>query len=238
MNGPGRSPEALRVECSQLRAFYRWALLERLITEDPTVRLVLPKVVRGLPRPITDAKLAEALAGAEPAIKAILALAAFAGLRACEIARLDWAEVGIVESPHLRVLDGKGGKGRIIPISTALAAALAELPHRRGPVITRADGRPGYALPHRISQRANDYLHEAGVTDLHQCRHRFATAASSLRDIRAVQDLLGHASPTTTSRYAAVASGIAIDAVEAAGTLRVDLASKGIPQPGQIVFVL
>jgi integrase len=56
------------------------------------------------PRPIGDDRLAAAMAAADPEMTAILALAAFAGLRAIEIAKLDWAEVGIGQRrPHLRV---------------------------------------------------------------------------------------------------------------------------------------
>jgi integrase/recombinase XerC len=215
-------PEPVRTELSHLRQFYRWCLREEIITKDPTLRLDMPHVVRRLPRPIADRSLAEALTHAIPETAAILALAGFAGLRACEIARLDWAEIGIGDkSPHIRIIDGKGGHGRIVPISTTLAATLAVLPHRRGPVIRRLDGQAGQCPPHRISSRANDYLHELGIPEtLHQLRHRFAsTAYQACQDIRAVQDLLGHASPTTTAIYAASASAVAIAAVESAGGL-------------------
>jgi integrase/recombinase XerC len=215
-------PEARRTELSNVRQFYRWALLERLIADDPTLRLPNPRVTRGLPRPISDADLLTAIEGADAQTRAILGLAAFAGLRACEIARLDWSEVGFGDrTPHIRVVDGKGGHGRIVPISGALTEILREQQQRRGPVIRRLDGCAGPNKPHRVSSLANDYLHEGGIREtLHQLRHRFASSAyQASRDIRAVQDLLGHASPTTTSRYAAVAAGVAIDAVEAAGTL-------------------
>lgn len=213
-------PEPLRTEMSHVRQFYRWACRERYRDDDPTMRLELPRVARRLPRPIKDQALAAAMAAADLAMSAILALAAFAGLRACEIAQLDWSEVGLDErSPHVRIVDGKGGHGRIVPISTALSAALAALPARRGPVIPRLDGLAGQNKPHRISGRANDYLHSLGIVEtLHQLRHRFASSTyQACRDIRAVQELLGHASPTTTAIYAAVASGVARAAVEAAG---------------------
>ena len=216
-------PEPRRTELSHARQFYGWAVAERRIKTDPSLRVPLPRVARGLPRPIGDGKLAAALEGADADTRAILALAAFAGLRAHEIAGLNWAEVGAEDlMPHLRILDGKGGHGRLVPISAALADVLTDLPNRRGPVVRRLDGLPGPCPAHRISGRANDYLHEVGITEtLHQLRHRFAsTTYQSCRDIRAVQELLGHASPTTTSRYAAVASGVAIDAVNAAGALR------------------
>jgi integrase/recombinase XerC len=215
-------PEPLRTEMSHARNFYRWAVRERYIDTDPMERLDLPRVARRLPRPIGDHQLADALAGADPDMAAILALAAFSGLRAIEIAKLDWAEVGIGQRrPQLRIVDGKGGHGRLVPISSMLTTVLLALPHRRGPVIRRLDGRPGQNPAHRISQRANDYLHSLGIEDtLHQCRHRFATHAyQACRDIRAVQDLLGHASPATTAVYAAAASQVARDAVESAGTL-------------------
>ncbi|PZS15521.1 MAG: hypothetical protein DLM57_12450 [Pseudonocardiales bacterium] len=215
-------PEPRRTELSNVRQFYRWALEQDLIRRDPTIKLPMPRVARHLPRPVRDADLLGALEGASSDVRAILGLASFAGLRACEIARLDWSEVGLGDqSPHIRVVEGKGGHGRLVPISSTLAQILAELPGARGPVIRRLDGQAGQVLPHRISSRANKYLHEMGIVEtLHQCRHRFASAAyQSCRDIRAVQELLGHASPTTTSIYAAVASGVAVGAVEAAGTL-------------------
>ncbi|WP_375490206.1 tyrosine-type recombinase/integrase [uncultured Jatrophihabitans sp.] len=215
-------PEPMRTEMSHHRQFYRWATREGYRRDDPTLRIELPRVARRVPRPIGDTRLAAAMAAADPSTAAILALAAFAGLRACEIAGLDWSEVGIVDRhPLLRVVEGKGGHGRVVPVSVALTTALAALPHRRGPVIQRLDGRAGPCAAHRISSRANEYLHQMGVTEtLHQCRHRFATSAyQACQDIRAVQDMLGHASPTTTAIYAASASAVARSAVEAAGHL-------------------
>lgn len=215
-------PEPRRTELSHARQFYRWAQRESFRTDDPTLRIDLPRVARRMPRPIADKKLAVAIEQADVVIAAILSLAAFAGLRACEIARLDWSEVGVGDrSPMLRVVEGKGGHSRMLPVSRALLAALLQLPARRGPVITRLDGRPGPNQPHRISMRTNTYLHRVGVPEtLHQCRHRFASSTyQACRDIRAVQELMGHASPTTTAIYAAVASGVARAAVEAAGTL-------------------
>lgn len=215
-------PEPVRTELSNVRQFYRWAQREGFRTDEPTLRLEMPRASRRLPRPIRDAKLIEAMAAADIYTQAILALAAFAGFRACEIAQLDWSEVGIGDrSPQIRIVEGKGGHGRTVPISTALDSTLRQLPHRRGPVVPRLDGLPGPAKPHRISSRANIFLHEMGIEEtLHQCRHRFATVAyQACQDIRAVQDLLGHASPTTTAIYAASSSAVAVAAVEAAGTL-------------------
>jgi integrase/recombinase XerC len=215
-------PEPVRTEMSHARQFYRWAQRESFRDDDPTLRLELPRVARRLPRPMRDRHLAEALAGADDPTAAVIGLAAFAGLRAIEIARLDWAEVGLGDrSPQIRINHGKGGHARAVPLSSVLESLLGQLPARRGPVIPRLDGRPGQCAAHRISSRANNYLHGMGITDtLHQCRHRFATTAyQSCQDIRAVQDLLGHASPTTTAIYAASASVVSRSAVEAAGLL-------------------
>jgi integrase/recombinase XerC len=218
------SAAALRMEQSNIGEFYRWCVRDRYRADDPALRLDMPRVARRLPRPIPDRALADALAAAEPYTAAILGLAGFAGLRACEIARLDWSEVGIGDkSPHIRVVNGKGGHGRIVPLSSTLAELLSVLPKRRGPVIRRRDDEPGSCQPHNISARANTYLHSLGIPEtLHQGRHRFASATyQACRDIRAVQDLLGHASPTSTSIYAAVASGVAVQAVTLAGALDV-----------------
>ena len=217
------TPEGRRTELSQVRNFYRWSVDEGLIRDDPSRRVPFPRVSRGLPRPIADESVSRAIGEADDDVAVILGLAAFAGLRAHEIAGLTWSAVALDDKyPTLRVYDGKGGHGRIVPVSHTLGTLLRGLEHRSGPIIKRRDGGKGACKPHRISSMANDHLHSLGIRDsLHQLRHRFATMTyQASRDIRAVQDLLGHASPTTTSRYAAVASGVAINAVESAGTLR------------------
>lgn len=216
-------PEPLRTDMSHHRQFYRWAVREGFRNDDPTVRIDLPRVSRHVPRPISDRALANALAAADVDMAAILSLAAFEGFRACEIAGLDWSEVGTRHdsNPVLRIAEGKGGHARIVPLSGPMTAALEQLPHRRGPVIRRLDGKAGRNASHRISQRANDYLHTMGITDtLHQCRHRFGTTMyRACRDIRAVQEAMGHASPVTTAIYTLAASDVTVAAVEAAGLL-------------------
>jgi len=217
------SSQTLRTETSHVREFYRWAVQERLIDNDPSLRLVTPAARRGLPRPIADVDLARAIAEAEPVMAATLGLAAFSGLRACEIAQLDWAELHLTATPPwLRILEGKGGHSRDVHVPTALVELLRALPDRHGPVIRPMRGQRRYCTPARISQRANNYLHEMGIPEtLHQLRHRFATRMyAECRDIRAVQDELGHRSPTTTAVYAAASSATAAAAVEAAGHLQ------------------
>lgn len=218
----GLIPASRAAELSNVREFYRWAMREGFRDDDPSAKLSMPRTPRRMPRPLADKALANALVHAKPDVAAIIGLGAFAGLRACEIAWLDWSEVRLDESPPmLRVADGKGGHGRMVPVSPALAELLERLPYGRGPVIARLDGASGGCLPHNISARANTYLHSIGVTDtLHQTRHRFATAAyRACQDLRAVQVLLGHASPVTTSVYAAHNTTATVDAVLKAGVV-------------------
>jgi integrase/recombinase XerC len=211
------SRAAQGTELKNIREFYRWATREGLIKRDPTIRLILPRARRGIPRPITESDLATALAGADKRMAAILGLAAFAGLRAMEIAQLEWADVTHANDGQalLRVNDGKGGHGRLIPMAPVLTDLLHALPGRRGPVIVRTDGNAAGYLPGMISQRANEYLHSLGIeATIHMCRHRFGTVAyQACQDLRATQELLGHASPMTTAVYAAAASAVVRDAV-------------------------
>lgn len=216
------SPAARGTEMSNVREFYRWAVREEFLDRDPTARLVMPRAPRRIPRPVADNELAVAFASAEPEMAVILGLAAFAGLRACEIARLDWSELAVRDEPAmLRVVDGKGGHGRLVPMAPTLVELVLALPHHRGPVVRRRDGQAGVCSSARVSQRANDHLHGAGVQEtLHQLRHRFGTVTyRACHDLRAVQELLGHMSPTTTAGYAAASPTTALAAVLAAGEL-------------------
>lgn len=194
------APHSRAVELSSLRHYCKWAVRHDYIAKDPSRLLDRPRVGRRYPRPIDEVSLARAIAAADRETRVILCLAAFGGLRACEIAALDWADV----QRDTVLLHGKGNKERVVPLHPFIVETLNLLPgKRRGPVIIRRDGVLGHVMPQMISQRANHHLHDLGIPEtLHQLRHRFATQLYQLsRDIRLCQDVLGHASPDTTALY-------------------------------------
>jgi integrase/recombinase XerD len=129
------------------------------------------------------------------------------GLRRAEIARIRRCDVeGDPGAFWLRVL-GKGGHERTVPITDDLAAALIAGP---GSYVFPSLDRWGNSLAPHISADALGVLIAEALPDkwtVHTLRHRFATKAyAATKDIRAVQELLGHASPTTTAIYAQVAN--------------------------------
>ncbi len=210
----------VRANLTWIKCFYRWAVDNEYLTHDPSARIRSPRTPRTLPRPISEQRLARAVAAADDRTRAILLLAALAGLRGAEIAGLSWAHVQLEEAePVLRVM-GKGSRERVVDISPELAEALLALPHRRGPVIRRADGSIAHNRPARISQLGNDHLHACGAPDtLHSLRHRFATQVCRVAGIREAQEALGHASAATTSIYTAVSRRDARAAVLAVGRI-------------------
>lgn len=201
----------------QVRGFYQWAVEDaHLLDHNPADVLVLPKVPRGLPRPISERDLERALREAPPLIRLCLELAAYEGLRAKEIAALERSDVLDTADPPALVLHGKGGKVRVIPLSPHPLHSLIEygMP-RRGRIIT-INGRP--IPPKRVSKLVNDYLHRIGIPEtLHQLRHRFGTQALRANggDIRQVQELMGHASPATTAIYTLIDPSAAAPTVAA-----------------------
>lgn len=180
---------------STLRGFYRWALAADLIDRDPT-RLARPITVdAGVPRPLPEPILRAALERADRETTVMLLLGAYAGLRRSEIAGLhcdNVTDIGLI-------VTGKGGKTRRVPAHPLLA------PH------LHADGWFFPSPRHPGRHVTGDYVAARVCAVLpdgwtaHNLRHRFATQAyRSTKDIRAVQQLLGHASPTTTARYTLV----------------------------------
>lgn len=196
----------LRKNVSAVRTCFAWAAAEERIEANPTVRMRTPKTPRLLPRPIPEERLADAMAAGNDRMRAILGLAAYAGLRAGEIASLSWSEVALdVASPVMRVT-GKGSAERMLDISPELARLLVALPHRRGPVIRRADGLPGHNSANRISQVGNDHLRCLNIPDtLHSLRHLCLTEACRVGGLRVAQEIAGHASSSTTAHYTKVA---------------------------------
>lgn len=208
-------PSARRTEVSHVVSFYRWCTRFGVLVEDPSRTLIRPKLPRHLPRPIPEDELSAVLAAAPDRVRPWLVLAAWCGLRACEVAVLDRADVLDTADPPMLVIHGKGGRDRLVPIGPRVLAELSPWLPARGPLFRRLDGRPGHVTPHLVSKLANEVLHQADVpATFHALRHRYATRVyQSTRDIRATQELLGHASPSTTAVYAAFARREAVDAV-------------------------
>lgn len=197
-------PESRATETSHVRTFYRWAMIEGAIAVDPAARLIRPRVPRRLPRPMPTNDLAVALDTAPDRVRPWLVLAAYAGLRACEIAGLRACDIMWDNMPPLLVVDqGKGGHARAVPMAPALADELAGLP-RSGWLFHKLDGSTGPVPPHLVSRLANQHLHGLGITHtLHTLRHWFATETLRINggDLRQTQELLGHQSPVSTAIY-------------------------------------
>lgn len=195
-----------------LRGFYAWAHISGRIRSNPARRLPSVAPPAGKPRPASEDAIDEGLKNGDARVRLMLELAAGAGLRCCEIAQVSTDDlVDDLEGWSLRVT-GKGSRLRVVPLSRRLALALRSLPS-------------GYAFPgnkagHLSAAYVSKLMSEAlpdGVT-AHMLRHRFASRAyvGSGRDIRAVQELLGHASVATTQVYTKVPDGALRAGVEAA----------------------
>jgi integrase len=110
----------LRSNVGTVRVFYRWACEEGWLDADPTRRMRTPRVPRLLPRPIPEDRLGRAMEAADPEMRVALGLAAFAGLRAGEVASIAWADLFLDgPEPYLRVV-GKGSRERVVDVSPAL----------------------------------------------------------------------------------------------------------------------
>jgi integrase/recombinase XerC len=214
---------------SHARSFYAWAVDQGLIESNPAASLPVPRLSRRIPRPIAEDDLMYALAAAPRRVRAWLVLAAWCGLRAREIALLRRENILETASPPVLIVAADATKGhseRVIPLSQFVLSELAaaRLP-TSGYAFRRMDGRPGPNEAWLVSQLANRHLHNCGIAaTLHQLRHRFGTAAyHASRDLRAVQELLGHQNPATTAGYAAwdrAAAAAAVEAIPAPARLR------------------
>ena len=232
--GYARSSVARRV--AAIHTFYRWARARGIVQQDPAVLLGRPKVVSRLPvvlRPAEAAALVEApdidadetadLLERAVALRdrAVLELLYGSGLRVAEVAGLTLDRVDL-DRGRVTVL-GKGAKEREVPLSDfamdAVRAYLAEGRHRlMGPgsaaVFFNRKGKPLgtrdiRALVGRYGGRTLSGRHVSP----HTLRHSFAThLLEGGADIRAVQELLGHASVATTQRYTHVSRTRLFDA--------------------------
>ena len=206
------------VYLSTLHGFYQWARRHELSDgNDPTEAILRPRLSRLIPRPMQDADLTTAISQADDRMRCWLTLAAFEGFRCKEIAELERQHVLEDRDPPLiAVAHGKGGHQAVLPLnpSTHLALRLYGMP-RSGPVFTKGDGRP--FLPGTVSTYMARYLHGLGIeATAHRARHWFGTRLwADTKDLRLVQEMMRHASPTTTAGYTAYDQSLAGAAVRA-----------------------
>jgi integrase/recombinase XerD len=207
-----------------VRSFHRFCLTEGHVAADPAEDLVAPRVPQGIPKALTEPEV-EALLGAvtgdDPAAlrdRAILETLYATGLRISELVGLDLGAVDLEEG-FLRAF-GKGAKERIVPVGhTATAAIEAWLPARAATLARARRGRDDpdalFVNPRggRLTRQGcwkivSAYGLRAGLggrLSPHVLRHSCAThMVDRGADLRVVQELLGHASVSTTQIYTKV----------------------------------
>lgn len=170
---------------------------------DPMETVDAPQGGDSEPDPVTDDELAIALRYApdRPWRRAVI-LAAYAGLRCCELVKLEGTDV-TRERVHVKI--GKGGKGRFIPTHPLVWELREEVGD--GHFITNRFGRP--MKPNGLSCNQREIWERIGLKDvhLHRFRHWFATALVEQDvGIDVVSQLMGHASVSTTMGYVRVAT--------------------------------
>jgi integrase/recombinase XerC len=213
-------------ELSAIKAFLGFARAQAGHPEAPPPRLRGPRIKKGLPRPITpdDAvNLAAAVDddGAEPWIgardRAVLLLLYGAGLRIAEALSLTAAALPLGD---VLTVTGKGGRQRVVPILPIVKAAVedyaAKVPYpldRRAPLFRGAKGGPlAQAMIQRAVARARVVLGLPSTATPHALRHSFAThLLGAGADLRSLQELLGHASLSSTQIYTKVDAATLLD---------------------------
>ena len=213
----GLSPSSIRRNISAVRTYFRFLLADGVVARDPSERLETPQRWRTLPDVLTVQEI-ERLIGAptldDPLAfrdRAMLELAYGAGLRVSE-----WITIGVrdvlLEDKLVRVF-GKGSKERLVPIGRSAIGAVATYLREQRPRLERGGGKGILFLNARgepLSRMGawkilRRYVERSGITKAvspHTLRHSFAThLLEGGADLRAVQEMLGHADISTTQIY-------------------------------------
>jgi integrase/recombinase XerC len=193
---------------SGLRTFFRFLVKRGLLAENPTTLVKSPKRKQALPRALSvddTFKLVEQPPPENRRDRAIHELLYGSGLRVSELCGLD---VGDVEGDFVHVRRGKGGKARLVPIGAQARLALdAYLAAREGGEALFTNARGGRLTPRSVQRNLKKWAGVSGVAGAtpHTLRHSFAThLLDGGADLRAIQELLGHASLASTQIYTKV----------------------------------
>ncbi|WP_261379345.1 tyrosine recombinase XerC [Denitratisoma sp. DHT3] len=215
LHGRGLAPRSLARTLSAWRAYYRWLARRGLISRNPVEGVRAPRAPRTLPKALPVDQV-QALLDApandllELRDRAMFELFYSSGLRLAELAGLDVA-------PHLDLAErevtvtGKRGKTRTVPLGRQAAEALAAWLRQRATLAAADEAalfvsrRGGRLSAGQVERRLARWARQQGLgqhVHPHMLRHSFAShLLQSSGDLRAVQELLGHASIRTTQIY-------------------------------------
>jgi integrase/recombinase XerD len=190
-----------------LSLWFRWLVIEGHRDADPMLRIAAMPRQRGEPRPITDAELVRLLAlpGLHERTRVKILLAAFAGLRVAEIARVRGADVDVVR--RVIWVHGKGRRSpdKTVPLHPLLILACARMPAKGWWFPSRSDpDRPMHSTC--VTSALSRVMRRAGVSGTpHALRHWYgSTLLANGADLRTVQECLRHANIATTQIYTRV----------------------------------
>lgn len=228
LHGRGLAPASLARLLSAWRSFYRWLGQRQEVTVNPVAGVRAPRRARRLPKalPVDQAVRLVSQAPEDGALalrdKAMVELLYSSGLRLAELVSLDWrafgaeggqaASVSWIDLPQREVVvTGKGGKQRQVPLGAAAARALQAWLAVRG-TLARLEPRALFVsargtrlAPRSVQQRLEQLARRLGLgvhVHPHVLRHSMAShVLQSSGDLRAVQELLGHANISTTQIY-------------------------------------
>jgi integrase/recombinase XerC len=211
----GIQGRSLQRQLSAIRAFYRYMQRTGKATTNPAEDIPTPKQAQRLPKSLDIESLERLLniPGDEPLTlrdRAIMELLYSSGLRLAEIAALNLADLDL-QGGLVDIKKGKGSKQRLVPVGTKAKEAIQAWLKARVLLLKQEESsvfisQRGSRLSHRaIQQRLTHWAKKQGLDQHvypHRLRHAFAShLLESSGDIRAVQELLGHANISTTQVY-------------------------------------
>lgn len=213
-NRKGYNARSISAQLSAVRSFYRFLQRRSLAENNPAQDVSAPKAAKPLPKTLPPDSVDQLLSlPADDSVSirdlAMMELFYSSGLRLAELVGLDMHQLDL-SSRQVRVL-GKGNKERLVPVGRKAIDALQRWLKERGGIADSAEtavfvGQRGKRISRSIiSQRMKYWAQHQGLSETvhpHRLRHSFAThLLESSGDLRAVQQLLGHANISTTQVY-------------------------------------
>lgn len=199
-DGKPLAPNSRRTYYNDLDSFFSWCEDVEILDRSPMRKVPRPAPAKLRPKPVTTRQLDTLIAEADARTRAMLILAAYAGLRCHEVAKVRGDDFDM-ENNRMLVL-GKGGKEVWQPLHEAVIELVATMPER-GYWFPGGGGRV-HETPQSISRKVAALMRRHGIPKgaIHRMRHWFGTTAyRQTKDLIATQQLLRHESSATTQIY-------------------------------------